>query len=578
MIRLARKISQDIYYHKLPHLLAVILFVAGCAKPGFPPGGPVDKESPQILATFPASGKVNTPLDTEIEIIFNEAINPKTVVPSLYFSPRFDVEPKIKIKSDRIIIQPKGPLAPNRTYLFTLGTDLKDAHNVNLDQAFSLAFSTGSSIDSGRISGTVYKEGKATANVSMALFEVIPDSSASPDSLKPDYVTQTGKNGEYAFEFIAPDDYYLVAFEDKNKNRKIDITHEAVGLPFLQTNLSMTFDKVENVNIRLHKIIDKTRLSLISSSVNPDRMLRIKFNRPLAEIEAVKLFESANIKSDSATEQLMFSTYFPLIAYPASEFLILLDNRISETEYLIRFDQSAIISNIDDSLKIISSHFSYAKTKDNKPPRLLYQTPTLSKEAIFQPGEEWQFQFSEAINSELFQQGVRVIGAAGDTLPVEVSIVNPTVMSLKPSQLQPGSIYDLIIDPVNLTDRSGNQSSDSSIIYRFATIGTDTLGSISGAVLVTDSTYSATTIIEFKPVKKGEGRPASISLPPGQVIFLTSLFPGYYTISAWVDQNENQVYDYGTIIPYHRAEPFTMPVDTFRVRTRFESAGVEIKF
>lgn len=580
MTELTRKIRQKISHPGLS-CLPVIFFLAflalSCAKQGFPPGGPIDKEPPRILATFPASGNVNTPIDSDIEIIFNEPINPKTVISSLYFSPRFEIEPKIKIKSDRIIIQPREPLLPDRTYLFTVGTDLKDAHNVKLDQAFSLAFSTGNSLDSGSISGTVFKEGKRTSGISVLLFDDLPDSSASPDSLKPDYVTQTGTDGNYAFEYIASGNYYLVAFDDKNKNRAINIDLEAVGLPFLPTNIRGKSEAIANVNIRLHRT-EAGALSIKSSSVNLDGLLRIKFNRPITELESNRLFKSVSVIKLADSTNGPGLTHFPITPYPASEFLIAVESLVPELEYRISYDLSSIISDIDDSLKIISSNFTYNESKDLKPPRILYQIPAISNEAILMPGEGWEFYFSEPINIDLLQSGICVNNDAGDTLMVDLTSISPMLVSFRPRQLQFGAKYNLIIDPANLADFSGNRSTDSTIQFPFATVGIDTLGSVSGNVLMTDSTFAHATIIDFKPVKQGEGRAETIRLPRGQTQFSASLFPGYYTVSAWVDQNDNQLYDFGAIIPYHRAEPFTVLVDTFRIRTRFESAGVEIKF
>lgn len=577
MTWLTLKIKQSSIRLRFPLLLLLFLFFANCAKQGFPPGGPVDKEPPQILASFPANGKINTPLDTEIEIIFNEAINPKTVINSLYFSPPFEIEPKIKIKSDRIIIRPQAPLDSNKTYLFTLGTDLKDAHNVKLDQAFSLAFSTGNSIDSGSISGITYNNGKVADGVTVLLFENMPDSSQTIDSLIPNYITQTGKDGKYAFDYIAPGEYFLVAFEDKNKNRKINIDNEAIGLPSSATNLDSKAITANNINVRLHKS-DASKLYIKSCSVNLDRVGRVKFSQGLTQSKADLLFSSMRISDDSGRAGDNISLYWASSLYPASEFLFSLKTVTAGVEYGIQFDQSVIYPTIDDSLKIISSSFIYKEAIDIKPPRLLYQIPSITNEAIFNPGSEWQFYFSEPINFDLLKSGAFITNEANDTLGVELSVTTPITISLKPEQLQSGNKYRLIINPANLVDLAGNKSTDSSITFSFATIGTDTLGSISGIIITTDSTFSHPTIIEFKPVKQGEGRAESLRLERGQVQFSTALFPGYYTISAWVDRNENQQYDFGTIIPYQRSEPFTVHVDTFRVRTRFESAGVEIKF
>ena len=66
-----------------------------------------------------------------------------------------------------------------------------------------------------------------------ALYElsVFEDTAAVIDSLWPQYVSQTNKDGEFAFQFLPTREYRLIAFEDKNRNERFNPAREQFALP-----------------------------------------------------------------------------------------------------------------------------------------------------------------------------------------------------------------------------------------------------------------------------------------------------------------------------------------------------------
>ena len=74
-------------------------FLGGCAKPDFPPGGPVDTTPPRVLATAPADSTTRVPADLEIMFLFSEPMDrvsvrdgfrlyPNPGIPSYHWSGR----------------------------------------------------------------------------------------------------------------------------------------------------------------------------------------------------------------------------------------------------------------------------------------------------------------------------------------------------------------------------------------------------------------------------------------------------------------------------------------------------------
>ena len=50
------------------------------------------------------------------------------------------------------------------------------------------------------------------------------------------------------------------------------------------------------------------------------------------------------------------------------------------------------------------------------------------------------------------------------------------------------------------------------------------------------------------------------------------------SLNGFLDENGNGKLDYGTLTPFNNSETSAFHPDTIRVRTRFESAGVEFRF
>jgi len=92
----------------------------------FPP-----QEKLQVINTIPLPGQNNIPLNQEIVLEFNQAVNPQDLIFS--FFPEFLFE--IKSENQKIIIKPKESLLPKTQYRL----ELKDKSDNSL---FSLVFET----------------------------------------------------------------------------------------------------------------------------------------------------------------------------------------------------------------------------------------------------------------------------------------------------------------------------------------------------------------------------------------------------------------------------------------------------
>ncbi len=212
-------------------LLCAFAWFLGCAEVLPPPGGEPDRTSPRIDSTSPANGSVGVLSEKTIEIQFSEQVQAGTGK-AVYISPRPKTDPKLKWRGDRLTITLADSFPPNQTTVVSIGSAVTDLRNNHLDSSMTIAFSTGPSLDSGRVSGTVLKEGVGQPTVLVGLWELgrLTDSTVI-DSLYPDYLTVTDAKGNFILKFLPDKSYRLIAFVDRSKNDRFNPKRESIALP-----------------------------------------------------------------------------------------------------------------------------------------------------------------------------------------------------------------------------------------------------------------------------------------------------------------------------------------------------------
>ena len=177
-------------------LVAIGLLFAQCANRGTPSGGEKDVTPPVIIKSEPKNYSTNFTA-TEIKIYFDEYIKVKDLQKQLIISPPMEPEPEITplgTASKYITIKIFDTLQTNTTYAFNFGESIVDNNESNPYPYYRYVFSTGATIDSLQVKGSV--EDALDQNpeefVSVMLYEV---DSTLTDSIiykrKPKYITNT---------------------------------------------------------------------------------------------------------------------------------------------------------------------------------------------------------------------------------------------------------------------------------------------------------------------------------------------------------------------------------------------------
>lgn len=198
-------------------------------------GGPDDEFAPGIdtVKSFPLNGEINYGGDL-IHLKFDEYIVLVKPNENILITPRPSTNPTITAHNKTLEIIFNEPLLENTTYTINFNGAVADLTEKN-DSVFQYVFSTGNYIDSLSLKGKVTDgfTNNPSADMVVVLYpfsdEVQFDS--VPYKLKPTYISQTDKSGNFQLNYLKYGVYYLFAIADKNKNLLLDDGEAFAFLP-----------------------------------------------------------------------------------------------------------------------------------------------------------------------------------------------------------------------------------------------------------------------------------------------------------------------------------------------------------
>ena len=150
----------------------------------------------------------------------------------------------------------------DQTYIISINRDLTDEHRVNLPQGIQVAFSTGSEIDRGIISGTVQYSKDASLN----LWKIQNDN----DNLKfyervPDYVIDASSEGYYEFNFLSSGEYRIAAVDRSVAGVPIALDRFTYGLSWLPIIELIGQETIKDINMKIRDEKKKQKALLVIS-------------------------------------------------------------------------------------------------------------------------------------------------------------------------------------------------------------------------------------------------------------------------------------------------------------------------
>ena len=211
-------------------LLAIscLLLAVGCARMGSPDGGWYDDDPPVVLGSMPADKAtgVNT---KKINIYFDEYIKLADATQNVIVSPPQLEMPEIQAKGKKIVVELKDTLKPDMTYTIDFSDAISDNNEDNPLGNYTFTFSTGQQTDTLEVSGTVLSAENLdpVSSILVGLYEDLADSAFRTKPLL--RVARTDANGHFVIKGVAEGEYRIYALQDADGNYKFTQKSEMIA-------------------------------------------------------------------------------------------------------------------------------------------------------------------------------------------------------------------------------------------------------------------------------------------------------------------------------------------------------------
>ncbi|MBC7187289.1 MAG: Ig-like domain-containing protein [Calditrichaeota bacterium] len=545
-----------------------LLFIGGCARQGFPPGGPEDKTPPEVVATWPTANAVHVSPTVQVALTFSEKMQRQSVEQALFIVPRPAGTTSLRWRGRTLLISFSEPLRLGRTYVVTVGTDARDLRNNRLAQAFSLAFSTGGSLDSCAVSGRVFGTGQL-AGTAVWAFDLSAGASSDPSTRLPDYVTQCGATGEYLLRSMAPGAYRLFAVLDRDGNQRYDAEYDALGVPAGEVVLSTESPVFRGCDFRL-AVRDTTPPRLESATASDARHVHLRFSEPMQSWPLTAPANYLVLPQDGGDTLQVVAAY---VDAERPSFVHLATSQQRPVRYRLTV-RSACDAN-DLCLHEAAAEFAGSALADTVRPALVKSVPQDSARAV-PCTVTLSFAFSEAMDTASVGKALTPTDSAGAPIPGRLQWPSAAQCEFAPRcPLAGRSRYQVIILGELARDLTGLSLRADTVRITFWTMNCDTLSSIAGTVRDEDPTATGPVVIRASQVRpKGASR--EVVLPGPGPYEISDLLPGVYLLEAYRDEDANGRYSTGSALPFVPAERFVVLSDSVQVRSRWPNVGNDI--
>lgn len=542
-----------------------LLFLAGCAGQRLPEGGPADNTPPEIVSVVPQPGTV---LFTGSSVIveFSEYVERRSAEEAVFISPPIE-EKEFEWSGRELEIQFLEPLRPATTYVITIGTDVADLRAGNrMARSFPLSFSTGATIDNGVLQGKVYDEKPDGVMIFGYRLDSLMADTLNPARTKPDYVSQTGKSGEFSLQNVAPGTYRLFAVRDEYKDFLYQPETDAAG-----TVPDMTLSAKESLHTNIN-------FTLAKEDTTPPRLARVTswdaYHLTALFTEAVDsatLVPSAFIVTDTLGNRPVPVTALYAADDVAKSFMLITAAQPESARMMLTIKGIKDHAGLSVNPLANAMQFTSASVKDTMPPFYVSAPAADGGVKVF-PGDSVELRFSDALRWPVADSALTVTRVKDSSIvPVKRSLRTPVMVALAPrSPWRAGDQYLIKIRQGAFADLFGNTAKDTTMSVRFAVEDPESYGSIDGKF----AGYGNAAVVQAENISDKRQVPGRMKVGSMGTFSFQRLPEGKYVVKAFEDGNGNLRQDAGTVFPFVKSERFTFYKDTIRVRARWPVDGV----
>ncbi len=557
--------SKSLYYIFIIIAAAVMY---SCANIGNPSGGPIDKTPPIFMRSNPTPNAVNVK-DRKIEIFFDEIVTLKDPSTKIIVSPAQTEMPRMSALGRKVTVELVDSLLPNTTYTIDFSNSIQDNNEGNAIDNFAFAFSTGSVIDSMRVSGYVLDSRtlEPMQSVVVGLQSNLADSAFHKEKLQ--RVALTNDRGQFTIRNVSPGSYHIFALKDLDRDYKFGNPTEDIA--FLDSIIVPSIgsreaaDTVYNDLNEIDTIMRATRPAyfpndILLSMFNEDRKsqylannLRVDSTRiSLTFAAASDTLPSLSIVGRNDVPDQWYTlersqTNDTLTYWIRPPHLVSADTLMVATTYL-RTDTASNLSWGTDTLKFTFQRQKAKKKKKNEGTDSLEQIRFMELHPLVNGTQE-------VYAPLLLQTGTPIERYSREAFYLQRKLQNDTIfypaeiksIALRDSTLsrrdlmlkvdwEPGAAYKLAVDSLAMTDIYGLQTKPLKVDFNVRKM--EEYGNIvfnipavrdSAIVELLDGTDK---VVLHTPVKSHRAE-------------LLNLLPGKYYARLFIDRNGNGKYDTG---------------------------------
>lgn len=557
--------SKSLYYIFIIIAAAVMY---SCANIGNPSGGPIDKTPPIFMRSNPTPNAVNVK-DRKIEIFFDEIVSLKDPSTKIIVSPAQTEMPRMSALGRKVTVELVDSLLPNTTYTIDFSNSIQDNNEGNAIDNFAFAFSTGSVIDSMRVSGYVLDSRtlEPMQSVVVGLQSNLADSAFHKEKLQ--RVALTNDRGQFTIRNVSPGSYHIFALKDLDRDYKFGNPTEDIA--FLDSIIVPSIgsreaaDTVYNDLNEIDTIMRATRPAyfpndILLSMFNEDRKsqylannLRVDSTRiSLTFAAASDTLPSLSIVGRNDVPDQWYTlersqTNDTLTYWIRPPHLVSADTLMVATTYL-RTDTASNLSWGTDTLKFTFQRQKTKKKKKNEETDSLEQIRFMELHPLANG-------IQEVYAPLLLQTGTPIERYSREAFHLQRKLQNDTTfhpaeiksIALRDSTLsrrdlmlkvdwEPGAAYTLAVDSLAMTDIYGLQTKPLKVDFNVRKM--EEYGNIvfnipavrdSAIVELLDGTDK---VVLHTPVKNHRAE-------------LLNLQPGKYYARLFIDRNGNGKYDTG---------------------------------
>jgi uncharacterized protein (DUF2141 family) len=595
----------------------IAVTLGSCANPVAPSGGPRDETPPSIVETRPVRDTVNVSTDTRsVTLRFSEYVERSTLPQALSITPQFDRRLRFDWSGRSVDIELPTALRDSTTYLFTLDTNLSDAHGVSLDDPITVAFSTGPRINRGQIRGRVVtpEQGQPQPQVDVYAYALSPAATAPPSPLpdRPAYRTQTGEDGTFTFEYLREQRYYVVALKDNNRNRRPDPPEPFAVPPRLALQADSSggspvpvpwlLTRADTLAPRLQRVQPVSRQRLRLSFSEP---IRLADRRPAAwtlrdSVAGARVPVQAVYRSPDRGNTVVLRT-----------------GPMEARRHMLPLTPALVTDTLGQALVPDTARFRAVAQPDTAQTRFQSFVPDRGgpdSAGVYSllPGQQPGVRFNQAPDSTTLRRVLSLADTTGRSRSYGLDTENGRTYRLRRNPpLRPGEFVEVAVD---LRPIAGP---DTTVRRRFRRVTSRALGELEGRVLLADTTggeadkdrgrrlpaalrqqqegdpfdvarpatgrvdsalaarrdslfRAGPVVVELIPTETPRPLdPRSRTVPPGSTFVFRELPEGTFRFRAFLDRNRNGRWDGGLIRKYLPAEPVTWSTEPVDSRPRW---------